>query len=159
MKRIILMILLVCFLLAGSSVLAQQPAASSQDQAATELLKMMGFSQNLEVSINGMAEAMIKSNPALEQFRDVITDWAKKYITWDAVAPQLIQAYKEAFTEGELRELIAFYRTPTGQKILQQTPILMQKGMTIGSDLAQAHVPELQQMIADRVKELEKKKP
>jgi len=33
------------------------------------------------------------------------------------------------FTEGELREIVAFYRSPAGRKVLASMPVLMQEGL------------------------------
>jgi len=82
--------------------------------------------------------------------------WAGSFMTWDAVSGQLIDLYAQTFTEAELKELTAFYKTPTGQKALTELPGLMQKGAAIGADLGKAHTPELEKMIRDRQEEIQK---
>ena len=41
----------------------------------------------------------------------------------ERLKPRMIEIYVEAYTEQELRELIAFYKTPTGMKTLEKTPL------------------------------------
>ena len=76
---------------------------------------------------------------------------------WDALKPQLVAIYTEAFTEAELREITAFYKTPAGQKAVTVMPELMQKGMTMGQKAVQDHLPELQEAIQKKLKEDEEK--
>jgi hypothetical protein len=37
--------------------------------------------------------------------------------------------YAASFTEAELREIVAFYRSPAGRKTLEVMPVLMQQGL------------------------------
>jgi hypothetical protein len=62
--------------------------------------------------------------------------------------------YTEAFTEQELRDLIVFYRTPTGQKALTLLPELVSQGAQLGMIEARARQSELQQLIQRRAAEL-----
>ena len=78
----------------------------------------------------------------------MILAWSKQYITWEAAAPELTQTYKQAFTEPELREIIAFYTTPTGRKLATRLPEMMQRAAAAGGRLANAHLPDLQKMIS-----------
>jgi tetratricopeptide (TPR) repeat protein len=46
----------------------------------------------------------------------------------ERLMPRMIDIYVEAYTEQELRDLIAFYKTPIGKKTLEKTPLLMPQG-------------------------------
>ena len=160
MKRVFTGLVLIFMLAASGKVFGQQ-RASSYDQAVMEMLKVVRADQQMVTGAEGMADAMTSSNPMLLPFRDVIVDWAKKYLTWDAMLPEMIKAYKDTYTESEIRELIAFYKTPLGQKMLTSTPELAKKAMIIGAGIGQAHSDDLRQMIEARAKELQElsKKP
>ena len=56
----------------------------------------------------------------------------------------------------ELRELVDFYRTPTGRKSIELAPELMRQGALIESQIASEHSGLLQQMINARVREIDK---
>ena len=43
----------------------------------------------------------------------------------------LIPVYDKHFNEEELKELILFYRSPLGQKMIEVTPLLMQESMEV----------------------------
>jgi hypothetical protein len=139
---------------------APKPAISSHEQAVTELFGLMDLEKTMLGGATAMIDAQIKANPGVAPFRGVLLEWSGKYLTWDSMAPQLIKVYMETFTEAETREMIAFYRTPTGKKALTQMPELFQKGAQIGAEIAKAHQAELAEMVREKQKELDAaKKP
>lgn len=62
----------------------------------------------------------------------------------------VFQVYDQAFSEAELRELIAFYRTATGQKALQFLPTLSTQVQKAFQSIL---VPKVQEFIAPRIKD------
>jgi uncharacterized protein len=155
MKRLTLM---TVFLLGLSPLAAWCAEPDSHRQAAMELLKAMNMESVMITAANATLDAQAQSNPGLAPYRDVIQKWMEKYLTWDAVGPRMTDLYAEAFTEPEIRDMIAFYKTPTGQKALAKMPVLMQQGMQIGMEITQQHKAELEAMIHARGEELEKAK-
>ena len=147
--------LIAIFVLAQHDAVADTSESAAREQAATELIKLMGLEEQMLGGAAAMVDAMSSQSPELRQYRDVIIEWAESIMTWETFGPQLTQIYAEAFTENELRDLIAFYKTPTGQKTLSLMPELTQKGAQLGVTEAQAHIPRLQQMIQARKAELE----
>ncbi len=65
--------------------------------------------------------------------------------------------YTQSFTEQELNELTAFYKSPTGQKALSTMPTLMVKTIHAGQQNIKEHLPELQKEIEKRTEENKKK--
>ncbi|HYX23084.1 MAG TPA: DUF2059 domain-containing protein [Thermoanaerobaculia bacterium] len=158
MKRLALTTL---FLLCLSPLAAWCAEPDSHRQAAVELLKVMNMENAMIAGASSMLDAQAQSNPGFAPYRDVVQKWVEKYLTWDAVGPRMTDLYEAAFTEPEIRDLIAFYKTPTGQKALAKMPVLMQQGMQIGMEVTQQHKAELEALIHARGEELEKarKKP
>jgi hypothetical protein len=132
-----------------------QTAQTSHDQAAVDLLNTMGTEKMMKSAANAVAMGLISVNPPLAAFRDIIVDWANKHITWQAAAPELTKLYAQTFTEIELRDINAFYRTPSGQKVLTKLPEVMHQGAAIGARLAMAHTAELEQMILEKSKQMQ----
>ena len=136
---------------------AATPIPASQSAAVQELFKTV----DLQAEVRAMPDAMIASevsrNPGLEPFRDVMVNWLKKYMTWQAMSPELTKLYAANFTEDELKAMTAFYKTPAGKKSLLKLPELTQRSAMIGAQLGQAHSEELQGLMKARSEELEKK--
>lgn len=136
---------------------AGETVTTSHDQAVLEFLKVVGIERTMNASANAVVQGLIQVNPPLAPYRDIIVQWANKHITWEAAAPELTKIYKDAFTELELRDVIAFYRTPTGQKVLLKLPEVMQQGAAVGAKLALAHTAELEKMLVERSKQMQEK--
>jgi hypothetical protein len=132
-----------------------QDQPSTHEQAVTELFQLIGLERTMMGGATAMIDAQVQANPAIAPYRDVLLEWAQKYLTWDTMAPKLVQMQMEAFTESEIREMIAFYKTPTGQKALLKMPELMKQGAAIGVEVAKAHLPELETMVLERKRQLE----
>lgn len=64
----------------------------------------------------------------------------------------VIPIYHTHFTGAEVKELIRFYSTETGQKIIKVLPGLMQESMTAGQRWGQALAPLVNQRITDKLR-------
>lgn len=129
--------------------------SASRLAAAHEVLRVMDMERQILSGVKTMLDAQLTAAPALRQYRDVMQAWAEKYLTWGVMGDRLARVYAQTFTERELRELTAFYRTPIGQKVARVTPALMQRGADVGAAVAQEHMAELESMIQARARELQ----
>lgn len=145
-------VLVAVLLLAGAD-----PAPAHRD-AAAELLQVMDLERTMMAAATAIVDSQIAQMPALGLYRDVIVEWAGKCLTWENVGPRMVDLYAQTFEENELREMIAFYRTPVGRKALAEMPALMQQGAAIGAEVAREHLSELEAMIDARSKALEEDK-
>ena len=64
-----------------------------------------------------------------------------------------IETLVPAFTETELKQLVAFYSSSLGKKISSKTPELMQNCMMMDQQVLAQHITELQSIIEGSVKE------
>lgn len=135
---------------------APAPVTPGARRAAEELLQLMNIAQVLRSGTEASFDTQVQAQPLMAPFRATMQAWADKHLTWEEFGPKLVQTYAEEFTEGELRELIAFYKTPVGRKVAARTPALTRKGALIGAQIAEEHMAELQQMIQARAAELQK---
>jgi len=153
------MVVCVSVLAIALSASAEGDYTESHRRVATELLVLSGAKENAIVGASVMADVMLQSNPMLAPYRDVLLEWSEKIMTWDNMRPRLVEIYVEAFSEQELREIIAFYNTPIGKKTLRVLPEIMKRSALVGGELAQEHSGKLQEMIQQRAAELELYQP
>jgi hypothetical protein len=104
-----------------------------------------------------MVNMMIQSNPALAPYREVVMEWAKQTMTWEALSPKIVKLYTDTFTKQELEEMITFFQTSTGQKVLNTMPELTNKQAMIGAELGRANSDTLRKMITEHAKLIEEK--
>ncbi|NQD94485.1 DUF2059 domain-containing protein [Pseudomonas sp. CrR25] len=89
-----------------------------------------------------------KANAALDQA-----------VGWDKIKPDMVKLYTSNFSEQELQELIAFYQSPLGQKVLQKMPTLTAQSAQLTQSKLEAAVPKVNKLLADMTTELGSKKP
>ena len=80
-----------------------------------------------------------------------------KEMGWDNIKEDYINLYVDVFTESELRELIRFYQTPLGQKLIEKTPVLMQRTMLLTQQKMMRVMPEIQAISREMKQELKEK--
>ena len=156
---------LIFFWFAPTSILAQQPpppvaesapaVSEAHLDAARTLIDQLRLQELLDRSLEANLRAQVELNPRLGDYVDVLRAFLEKHVGWDAVKDDMLRIYTEAFSEEELRDLTAFYETPTGRKAVQVLPALMERGMSLGQKRVQENVGELQQALAKRQAELE----
>ncbi len=148
------LVVLTAVLLAGTG--RADPA--TQQAALDELFQVMEMDKVLDATIEAQVEAMARRQPQMGIYSEVMKKFFRKYLSWEALKPDTSALYLKAFTEEELRDLVTFYKTPTGQKALKKMPELMTAGAKIGQQRVQEHADELREMIdaeATRIKLLQ----
>ena len=99
---------------------------------------------------------VIRNNPDLAPYEDVFRAWYRKVFASGDLEAEIAKIYVGAFSEEELRGLVAFYKSPLGQKALAVLPEVMKQGAEIGIRRGQEHSAELQEMIKKAKEEREK---
>ena len=106
---------------------AQQPSAAAIG-LATQLLEIKGGLAAFDPAINGVIithkNTLLRINPNLTKDINEVEQVARK----DTAARQqelhkeIATGYASAFTEQDLKDMIAFYKTPLGKKMIEQEP-------------------------------------
>jgi len=87
-----------------------------------------------------------------EAFFDIIIDEFIDEFT-EIMQEETGAVYVEMFSESELADLAAFYKTETGQKLIAQTPALMQAGAKMGQIAGQKAGMNSRARVAKRLEE------
>jgi len=132
------------------------------DEAATleaeKLLDSMNMQATLDGAISTMLNLQIDQKPELAPFKNVMSAFLAKYMSYAALKPDLVTIYASEFSASELRDIRNFYATPSGKKSIEKMPALMGKGAAIGAKSVQDHIQELQQIIKDESERIRKLK-
>lgn len=70
-------------------------------------------------------------------------------LSWEKLEPEYTKLYADAYTEQQIDDLIAFYKTPTGQAVIEKTPMLTQRASEIARQHLAAAMPQLKQVSDD----------
>lgn len=153
MKKIALTLALLAGTATGAAAQTGPARAPSHQAAAVEMVEAANMDETLRESLDTMLKMQMEQNAQLRPFEEVMRTFFARYMSWAELKDDYAALYAEAFTEAELRELTAFYRSPLGQKVATTTPQLMARAASLGEKAVQAHLPELQRMIMERMQQ------
>ncbi len=156
---------------------AAAPISASKKAAIMELLKVTEADKRVDLVVAQMMGAhqrqypmmiaqVINSDPNLtdaqkkemiekaqersarssERLRELFVQKIDLGKVMDEVA---LKVYDKNFTESELRDIIAFYKTPTGQKSLQQMPEVLKESMDLTATLIAPQMGQIIQQLMD----------
>jgi hypothetical protein len=120
---------------------AQQPSAAAI-QTAREVIKVTGATTLFTPLIPGVIEQaknlFLQQNPALNKDLNEIAvqmraDLAPRF---DELTAEVAKLYATHFTEAELKDLLAFYKSPVGTKLISEQPKIGEEGLKFAQDWA-----------------------
>src|SRR6516162_4567328 len=103
------------------------------------------FKTIMPAMMQSLKPAIVQNRPQVERDYEVIVPLLLEGMNerLNEVIEQIAAVYARNFTADELREAVAFYRGPTGQKIVQKLPTITQESMAIGQRFGQSIASEL----------------
>lgn len=158
MRKFVLAIAAVVFMISGAGMARAQGTISPESAALVrELVEVTGGKQQFNEIVTGMmsfqgAQTKQMMDDLLKDDKDIPTaDKAMLLKTMEEANERIearikefftkefdfakytndvsVPVYTKHFTDSELREMTAFFRTPTGQKMSKKTPELMADSM------------------------------
>jgi hypothetical protein len=106
---------------------------------ALQLLEGKRVPKQIQASLAGVVAAQAQRYPDVPGLEQVMREFLARHVTWNAMKDEYAELYAGAFTEEELREMTAFYRTPAGQKLARATPQLSRLGGELAERIMRAH--------------------
>ena len=163
MKKIMTVALLLSVVVTSNSFADK----ASHKRTALEFLEVSNTKEVLDqmmTSIENMMEQQFKTKkltPEEEETAIAIQketmDWFSGLFAWEQIQDLYVDIYVKVFTEDELKEIIQFYRSPLGQKLLNKMPELLQESIEKMQILVQDKMPEFQERLQKTITELEEK--
>jgi hypothetical protein len=98
----------------------------SHTKAAHDFLNAIRAKENFENAMKGVLASM-KDEDVKAVAQQMLGDFG-----WDSINDDMARLYVEQFSESELKELAAFFNTPTGQKYARKIPLLTKRAKEIG---------------------------
>ena len=128
-------------IVAGPGARAQQPSAAAM-ATAKELITLTGATTLFSPLIAGVVEQakllFLQQNPGLskdlnEVANQIRTDLQPRF---GELTDEVARLYATNFSEQELKEVVAFYKTPAGKKLLVQQPKIIDSSMKYAQEWA-----------------------
>jgi uncharacterized protein len=137
MKRTLLALLFG--LLTGTMCIAQQTASDSPatKEDVQKYLEVMHSREMIGQMVDAMSKPMHqmiheqflkdkdKLPPDFEARMNKMIDDSMKAFPWDEMLQAMVPVYQKHLSKGDIEAIVAFYSTPTGQKLLREMPAMM----------------------------------
>lgn len=146
--------------LAATPAAAQQTVEPEKRAAIVKLMQMTGtmdMAVRFADAITGQSIQMVKKrNPDTPARVFVIMNEAM-HATFEENATDLIELivpiYDRHFTVSELNDMITFYQTPTGQKVISTMPAILPESIAAGQAWGQKITPMATRRLQRRLKQ------
>lgn len=173
MKRsLLLTIAVLCFSANAFSTQSPQDSPATKEDVQ-KYLEVMHSRDMMAKMVDAMSKPMhLAIHEQYEKQKDklppdfearmakVLDDYMKDF-PWDEMLQAMVPVYQKHFTKGDIDQLVAFYSTPTGQKLVRELPAItaeaMQAMMPIMSKSMEAMTQNLQEQVAEMVQQAQTK--
>jgi uncharacterized protein len=141
-SRVIALALMVAMLLPWTPRVSAEETAADPEKAklVRQLITMTG---------SNLIGAQV-TDALLQQFRQTFTTvppeyWTelRKSIKTEELVELIVPVYSKSFTAPELEELIGFYESPIGKKVIATLPKISQESMIAGQDWGKKKATEI----------------
>jgi len=127
-------------------------ARNMSDQIMTSMDAVMDRqfqTANEQLSPKGQDELMTVRKESVKLMQD--------NFSWDQMKDMYIDIYTQVFTEDEINQLVEFYQSPLGKKMLEKMPELLQVTFEKTQALIQKKMPIFQENLEKNLSALESK--
>jgi hypothetical protein len=141
------------------AALAQQPSPAAI-AVAKEIIAIKGVAQMYDPVLIGVIEqaknVLLQQNPMLSRDLNEVAGRLRAELRPRAAEPseEMAKLYAGRFSEQELREVLAFYKTPLGQKVMTEEPKILDSSVSQAADWAN----KLSEEVLDKFRTEMKKK-
>jgi hypothetical protein len=152
MKRI-LAVLLFGILMIPSLALAQKPEDPATKEDVRQFFKVVMVRRQMDAVLTAMRQQMPRMmadviqkslpNATPEEMEKLNGFFSDQYSQMAATMPieemleAMIPAYQKHLTHGDLQELIGFYTSPLGKRIVSEMPVITTEAMQYASPVIQ----------------------
>lgn len=152
-KLLFLAILTISFTM--SAVAQDKPADLKKLFELMQTEKMIdGMMDNMLPALKQQASGQIQGDDAKEKFEkyiEFLMEESKK-LSKMLVNEEMISIYDRHFSGEEIKDLIKFFESPTGKKMLEKTPEITKDLM---DSMMSKYMPEFQEKLVNKIKELD----
>lgn len=131
---------------------------NAQNTTKTEKIKqLLELSGSGKMGIQVMDQMMSSFKSSYSVVKQEFWEEFKKEINPDDIENMILPIYDKYYTEADIDQLTAFYKSPIGKKMIQTMPLVMRESMVAGQNWGK----EIATKVLARLKEkgyLEKQK-
>lgn len=149
---------LVAFVLFSAAPASSQSPSPDALAAAKELVETMHLNEQykavLPAIIKNLKAAIVQGRPEVDRQYDALVPVMLE--AFQARVSEMSEAaaivYARNFSAEDLHALNEFYKSPSGQKVLEKMPVVAQQSLAIGAKLGQAIGEDVRKKMIDELR-------
>ncbi|PLU85941.1 MULTISPECIES: DUF2059 domain-containing protein [Pseudomonas] len=156
----------LCAAVALACANGQVLAATASHNAAAEKFLTLANADKLGTPVYMQVQQMFAQRfaqtkapatkqPVLESYQAKANAALDNAIGWNKLKPKMVDLYTQTFTEQELKDLVKFYESPLGKKVLREMPKVTQQSAQLTQQSLEPAVPVVNKLLDDMTKELD----
>ncbi|QQE85404.1 DUF2059 domain-containing protein [Pseudomonas putida] len=156
----------LCAAVALACASGQVLAATASHNAAAEKFLTLANADKLGTPVYMQVQQMFAQRFAqtkapttkqsvLESYQAKANAALDSAIGWNKLKPKMVDLYTQTFTEQELKDLVKFYQSPLGKKVLSQMPKVTQQSAQLTQQSLEPAVPVVNKLLEDMTNELD----
>jgi len=147
MKRISAVIFLATLGLLIKPALADD---ASQRALAAKLIDLTNGKETMRAGFDAVISGVVENmrqhgmpQQGVDEIKAAVDKWYESEINFDDIRPKMVDLYVKDFTADDLKQILAFYQSPVGQKAIKDMPGVMRGGALIAQEYTKAKIPSL----------------
>ena len=156
----------LCAAVALACASGQVFAATASHNAAAEKFLTLANADKLGTPVYMQVQQMFAQRfaqtkapaakqPVLASYQAKANAALDSAIGWNKLKPKMVDLYTQTFTEQELKDLVEFYESPLGKKVLREMPKVTQQSAQLTQQSLEPAVPVVNKLLEDMTKELD----
>jgi len=156
----------LCAAVALACASGQVLAATASHNAAAEKFLTLANADKLGTPVYMQVQQMFAQRfaqtkapaakqPVLASYQAKANAALDNAIGWNKLKPKMVDLYTQTFTEQELKDLVKFYESPLGKKVLREMPKVTQQSAQLTQQSLEPAVPVVNKLLEDMTKELD----
>jgi len=108
-----------------------------------------------------IGRSMFGNKPISPEDQKIFDAWKVKAtalmentLSWDRLKPQYVDLYAKTYSEEDVDGMLAFYKSPAGQHMVEKTPSLLEASQKIVMDRMQDSQPQMQALVQNLIDQL-----
>ncbi len=156
-SAVALAVTIAVVMIVGGPARAQQPSASSV-KMALELIELKGGTRLYQSVVPGVIEqsknVLLQQNPMLQKDLDATAAALRTFYEPKKaeLLTEIARLYAAQFTEQELKEVLAFYKTTAGKKMLTEEPKIIDASMSLAQTWGEKFSEQVMGKFRDEMK-------
>ncbi len=137
-------LLILSFCVLSFAVNAQN---NSKNEKIKQLLELTGSGK---MAIQMMNQMMANLKTTHSKAGDEFWEDFKKEIRAEDIENMIIPIYDKYYTENDIEQLIAFYNSPIGKKMISTMPQVIQESMVVGQNWGKQIIEKIQAKLKEK---------